>query len=36
MTTIRQWLDSLGLAQYAEAFEKNDIYLELLPELFRP
>jgi class 3 adenylate cyclase/tetratricopeptide (TPR) repeat protein len=33
MTTIRQWLDSLGLAQYAEAFEKNDIYLELLPEL---
>ena len=33
MTNIRQWLDSLNLAQYAEAFEENDIDREILREL---
>ena len=33
MTNIRQWLDSLSLAQYAEAFEENDIDREILREL---
>jgi class 3 adenylate cyclase/tetratricopeptide (TPR) repeat protein len=31
--TLRAWLEGLGLAQYAEAFEQQAIDLELLPEL---
>lgn len=31
--TIRSWLESLGLAEYAGAFEANDIDFEVLPEL---
>ena len=30
---LRQWLGSLGLEQYAASFERNDVGLELLPEL---
>ena len=33
MTSVRQWLDSLNLGQYADAFEENDFDWELLPEL---
>jgi class 3 adenylate cyclase/tetratricopeptide (TPR) repeat protein len=30
---IGQWLDALGLGQYARAFAENDIDLEVLPQL---
>jgi hypothetical protein len=30
---IRQWLETLGLAQYAAAFEANDVDMALLPRL---
>ena len=33
VTEIRQWLSSLGLEQYADKFESNDIDLSLLSEL---
>ena len=33
MTDVGQWLDSLGLGQYAEAFEENAIVWVTLPEL---
>ena len=33
MSRIRQWLESQGMGQYAQAFESNDIDLDLLPEL---
>lgn len=33
MSDIREWLTSLGLAQYADAFEENEISVELLGEL---
>ncbi len=33
MTGIREWLDSLGLGQYAGAFEENAIDFRALPEL---
>jgi class 3 adenylate cyclase/predicted ATPase len=33
MTDIGQWLDSLGLGQYAEAFEDNAVAWATLPEL---
>jgi len=33
MTAIRRWLEELGLAQYADAFEANDIDASLLPRL---
>jgi class 3 adenylate cyclase len=33
MSNIRKWLESLGMVQYAQAFESNDIDLDLLPEL---
>ena len=32
MTEIRQWLTSIGLDQYADLFEENDIELALLAE----
>jgi hypothetical protein len=31
--TVRQWLEQLGLAQYAEVFERNAVDPELLREL---
>jgi class 3 adenylate cyclase/tetratricopeptide (TPR) repeat protein len=33
MQTVRQWLDQLGLPQYAEVFERNAVDLDLLREL---
>ncbi|MFN0317521.1 MAG: AAA family ATPase [Burkholderiales bacterium] len=33
MSKIRQWLESQGMGQYAQAFEANDIDVDLLPEL---
>ena len=33
MSNIRQWLEELGLGQYAEAFEENEIGVGLLPRL---
>ncbi len=33
MSGIRQWLEELGLGQYADAFEENDIEPILLPNL---
>lgn len=33
MSDIREWLTGLGLAQYADAFEENEISVELLGEL---
>jgi class 3 adenylate cyclase len=33
MTTVRAWLDSIGLAQYADAFVANEIDLDLLGQI---
>ena len=33
MSDIRQWLEELGLGQYADAFEENRIDLDILPHL---
>ena len=32
-SSIRQWLEALGLSQYADVFEANDIDVSLLPDL---
>lgn len=36
MHDISQWLEALGLGQYAEVFSENAIDLEVLPELTEP
>jgi class 3 adenylate cyclase len=33
MSNVRQWLESLGLGQYADAFEENAVEVALLTEL---
>ena len=33
MTEIAQWLTSLGLGEYAEAFDENAVDWDTLPEL---
>ena len=33
MDSIKAWLSELGLSQYAEAFESNDVALDLLQAL---
>ena len=33
MSDIRQWLEELGLGQYADAFDENDINFGILPRL---
>jgi hypothetical protein len=33
MSEIRTWLTSIGLAQYADAFEANDIDMDLLRQV---
>ncbi len=33
MSDIRQWLEELGLLQYAEAFEENALDLVLVKDL---
>jgi SAM domain (Sterile alpha motif) len=30
ISSVHEWLEQLGLTQYAEAFESNDIDVELL------
>ena len=36
MTDVAQWLESIGLGQYAELFAENAIDIEVLPELAEP
>src|SRR5215475_12389418 len=36
MQSVRQWLDRLGLRDYAEIFERNAVDFELLRELTDP
>jgi hypothetical protein len=33
MSAVRNWLEAIGLAQYADAFEANDIDADLLTEI---
>ena len=33
MSEIRKWLDAIGLSQYADAFEANDIDMDLLAQI---
>ena len=33
MTEVREWLEAIGLGQYADAFEANDIDTELLSQI---
>jgi class 3 adenylate cyclase len=33
MNDVRKWLDSIGLAQYADAFEANDLDIDLLGQV---
>ena len=33
MSEVRNWLDSIGLAQYADAFETNDLDIDLLRQV---
>src|SRR5262245_49807504 len=33
MSEVREWLEAIGLPQYAEAFEANDIQVDLLGQL---
>ena len=33
MSEIRRWLESVGLGQYADAFETNDIEMDLLRQI---
>jgi hypothetical protein len=33
MQTVRQWLEQLGLSQYAEVFESNQLNLDLAKDL---
>ena len=33
MSAVRRWLETLGLSQYADAFEANDIDVELLGQI---
>ena len=36
MSEIRKWLEAIGLAQYADAFEANDIDMDLLRQIDDP
>src|SRR5690348_4224311 len=33
MSEVRKWLEGIGLGQYAEAFEANDIEMDLLGQI---
>jgi hypothetical protein len=33
MSEIRKWLEAIGLGQYADAFEANDIEMDLLKQV---
>jgi hypothetical protein len=36
MSQIRQWLETIGLAQYVDAFEANDVDMELVKNIDDP
>ena len=36
MSRVRDWLEAIGLVQYADAFEANDIDLDLLGQVDDP
>jgi hypothetical protein len=33
MSEVREWLEAMGLVQYADAFEANDIDIDLLGQV---
>jgi hypothetical protein len=33
MSEVRKWLEAIDLAQYADAFEANDLYIDLLGQV---
>ena len=33
MSEVRKWLEAIGLTQYADAFEANDVEIDLLGQL---
>ena len=33
MSAVRDWLEAIGLGQYADAFEANDIDMDLLKQV---
>ena len=33
MSEVRKWLDTIGLVQYADAFETNDLDIDLLRQV---
>ena len=33
MSAVRNWLEAIGLGQYADAFEANDIDMDLLTRI---
>jgi class 3 adenylate cyclase len=33
MSEVRKWLEAIGLAQYADAFEANDLDIDLLRQI---
>ena len=33
MSAVRDWLEAIGLGQYAVTFDANDIDMELLPQI---
>ena len=33
MSAVRDWLEAIGLPQYADAFDANDIDMELIPQI---
>ena len=35
MSEVRKWLEAIGLGQYGDAFEANDIDMDLLRQALR-
>ena len=33
MSEVRKWLETIGLSQYADAFETNDLEIDLLQQI---
>ena len=36
MSTVRDWLEAIGLGQYPDLFEANDIDVDLLAQIVPP
>jgi hypothetical protein len=36
MSDVRKWLETIGLAQYGDIFESNDLDIDLLSALIKP